>query len=395
MPQAQVIQTREELPNPLATAIGSFNQRRKEVETQERDTDELAKIYEKYNNEGKNIDDAIMNLQTNPRLSPSRRVEASNTLLELKKQNVKIQKDIQKQVDAQKEAADQENYLRQAGADEEDIALFNALPQGGKTEVGKEIIEKRERKAPPIGLINEGAEDFDRGLTPTERVKRQDERFRIQTPLVDANSKSLSSLESEGHSIQLLNELNDSGEVAEGFSNININPKTGDLIIPKLATPEEQLFAKTINDFTVKAKDSYGGRVTNFELDKFMQRLPTLANSKEGRKLILEQMRIVNEVMQLEKRAVQQVIDRYGIRNIDYAAAERIGRENIKDQVADLRNQSLALADTAAKEEKAVISQLKAKVPEGKILMRTPQGKYMSFPGKNKKQLLEKGYKEL
>ena len=48
--------------------------------------------------------------------------------------------------------------------------------------------------------------------------------------------------------------------MGQGLQSLNVNPFTGSLIIPSQASPEEQTYVKIINDFTVKAKDSYEGK---------------------------------------------------------------------------------------------------------------------------------------
>jgi hypothetical protein len=373
---------------------------------EERENDALSQIYKQYQNEGQDIGRALMAVQSAPGISPTKRVNVANQLLQYQKQNNVSQNNILKQQETnaknlaeQQKSAEEEarniEYLKQSGASDREIAAYNAAPVGGKTEVIKNIVENQQRKEAPAGFINEGIEDFDKGLTPKERVKRQDQRFTTQTPLVNKNSEGLHALESEDLSLNLLEELDETEKVGEGLHNLNINPLTGSLFVPKVATPEEQLFVKTVNDFTVKAKDSFGARVTNFELDRFMQRLPTLANSQAGRRLIIGQMRIVNQINQLEKRALQDVFDQYGIRNIDYADAENIARKKINDQKNELKKEYLSLEQLAKKEDAELIANIKRNVQEGYSPLRKPDGSIKQFPTKNVPNLLEKGYKEL
>ncbi len=122
-----------------------------------------------------------------------------------------------------------------------------------------------------------------------------------------------------------------------GFEKWNINWVTGE---PRFGaaqlSPETQLFVKTVNDFTTKAKDSYGSRVTNFDLQQFMKRLPTLANSTEGRGLILKQMEILNEIDELDHKTLQEVYDHYGIDNINNQQAKKIANVYKKEAQKEL-----------------------------------------------------------
>lgn len=412
MPSLQMVDF-SEIPRiretPLEQTLGSFSNRLRENQVQKQDTDALSSIYEQYKRDGENLSNTLRAVQTNPNLSPSARVNTIDQLLKFQQHNAQLQKQAsQQQALTQRMEQEERKLSQEAQQDErgrraleankaspETIALYEAAPVGGKTKIIEDIVDSSARGKQPAGLASPEIDDYDLGLTPKERVKRQDDRFRIQTPLVTANSQALSSLQNEGLSIDLLEELTDSGRVGEGLNKLNINPKTGDLFIPQLANAEEQLFVKTVNDFTVKAKDSFGARVTNFELDRFMQRLPTLANSTEGRKLILKQMQTINKINQLEKSAIQDVFDKYGVRNIDYVDAENKAREQIKEQKEALRKNYTDLEKVAKKDEQAEIANIKSRVKPGYAAMRKPDGTIKQFPEKNISNLEDKGYERL
>src|SRR5690606_32286898 len=99
---------------------------------------------------------------------------------------------------------------------------------------------------------------------------------------------------------------------------------------------ETQSFIKTLQDFTVAAKDSFGARVTNFELDQFMRRLPQLLNSPEGRDLIIQQMKLVNEADKLESQSIINTLQHYGTGNIETSQLTSIAdryREKPKEEL--------------------------------------------------------------
>lgn len=358
----------------------------------------LSDIYRQYQQDGQNLERTIMDIQSRPGLSPSMRVNTVNQLLGFQKHNAQLQKNTANQlknVEKQQMATQADKSLELAGASKNQRNLYAAAPQGGQTKIIENIIETGERANPPAGLIPKGVEDLDAGLTPKERVKRQDDRFKIQNPLVEANSKSLAAAESEGMSLDLLQELDKSGKVGTGLHRLNINPKTGDLFLPAAASPEEQLFVKTVNDFTVKAKDSFGARVTNFELDRFMQRLPTLANSVEGRGLIMRQMGIVNKINQLERKALQNVFDDYGVRNIDYADAENRAKKSIESEKEALRKEFLQVEKLSREQDAEFVKKYKAATEPGFTAMKSPGGEISQFPNKNVSNLEDKGFIKL
>ncbi len=406
MPQFQMIDTSPS-PNrektPLENTLSSFSQRYQKNTQEEKDYDALKGIYQEYQNADADNKKKLFEVSFRPGISPTARVAAASQLAdeqkkihELKLQGEKKIVEQEKKILETKEKELTRKRLENSGWNPEEIDTYESASVGGQTEIIKKVEERKQREKSPENLSSK-LEDYDIGLTPKERVKRQDERFKIQTPIVQKNSDSVRALHSEGQSINLLQDLNSSGKVGEGVHNLNINPFNGELIIPKFATPEEQLFVKTVNDFTVKAKESFGARVSNFELDRFMQRLPTLANSKEGRALILRQMDIINQSAQLEKKALQEVFDEYGVRNIDFVEAERIARNRTKDRQKELDEEYLKYDQLAQKTEDEYISKIKEKTPEGMVPLRTPKGPIKYFKEKDLDILLdpEKGYRKI
>lgn len=302
--------------------------------------------------------------------------------------------------------------------------IYRAAPEGGKTQILSTLLEGAQRGVNFEDLLNQqmqagqmqgmtGAEqpsgmmqppekpekpsfkaiDYDRGLTPKERVARQEGRYGKNLPLYQESQKKLQGLEAEKDSLDTLSEL--SPKIGT-FQRLNINPSTGELIIPGLASAETQRFVKTINDFTVKAKDSFGARVSNFELDRFMKRLPTLANSEEGRRQIIRQMQIINDINTARERSLQQVFDEHGgIRNIDYDKAERLADKESKGRIENLRKESRMIEGGLEKQYQDKIKERKKDlVPSGRVAVEK-DGKMFSIPSNKLKQAVGKGYKQI
>ena len=218
-------------------------------------------------------------------------------------------------------ASMQTQRLLQRGFTPREAQLWEQFTEGGKTHLAKEIVERLQREK---GLQERGLgtaeeelqfhfgpsptefsleeEKIDTGLTPKEAISRQEGRYKTNLPLYQALQKKVQSAQQEGLAIQRLQELNESGDLPKGLQRWNINLSSGELRFPFLANADTQAFIKTINDFTTKAKDSFGARVTNFELNRFMKRLPQLLNTEEGRRVILRQMEILNEINRLHSQ---------------------------------------------------------------------------------------------
>lgn len=177
------------------------------------------------------------------------------------------------------------------------------------------------------------------GMTPKDiNTYKASLRKENTKPFEEANAKSKAS-EGELSSIIALKKLNETRKLPETIGQQigqGINPLTGRIILPKLASTEAQTFEKTINDFTTKAKDTFGARVTNFELQQFMARLPRLINSYEGRKAIIEQMELISQINAMYNKSLRDVYQNYGLGNVTPEDAERIAEHRIRDQVRNL-----------------------------------------------------------
>lgn len=251
------------------------------------------------------------------------------------------------------EASQMKEILRKAGVPEEIAELYSKATEGGKTGILQNIMDLDKRGLLNKSLFNPSNQSekqdedsqfpelpAEKGLTPAEVIKREDKRESTNIPFYNTANEKLRGYERESMALDRLQKL---PNLPTGLNKFNVNPKTGELFFPALSSPEAQLFAKTINDFTTKAKDSYGARVTNFELDRFMKRLPTLANSPEGRQLIISQMKLINDLDRLEDKSLVDVYDHYGVGRINSQQAKQLAKiyrkeqeDIIKDRFKDL-----------------------------------------------------------
>jgi hypothetical protein len=89
-------------------------------------------------------------------------------------------------------------------------------------------------------------------------------------------------------------------------------------------SPEAQEAVKLIIDSTTNIKDSYGARITNFELGTYLKKLPSLLNSPEGKDRVLRDLEKMNEINRLYISGVQDVFDRAGGSDqISFSEAEK------------------------------------------------------------------------
>lgn len=274
--------------------------------------------------------------------------------------------------------------------------LMGISSTGGQTEILKHIVDQAsrgnidlfgqspvdEQQVQDADIEEQGYQypDIDnfQGLTSKERVSTQSEYRKINKDLVTENQKQIKGAETQKRSVEQLDRLNKTGKLPKSFGRLNLNPKTGDLFLPAASNAETQLFVKTVNDFTVKAKDSFGARVTNFELDRFMQRLPTLANTAEGRDLIINQMQSINAIDELHATTLRDVYRKYGISNIDPVQAEEIAEQKEKAELESLLGNFESIVPQAPETQ------------EGEVTMMF-QGRRIAVPQDQVQQALQAG----
>lgn len=288
----------------------------------------------------------------------------------------------------------------------EKARAFSMMNTGTKTLYMQQLIEDKQRgqgefKNPPMtesfkDEMREASGEYEypqldifEGFTPKEKAKEQMTLRKENAETFGTLAKQDRSLKKEGMSLNQLKKLNEGGKLPKGMQRLNVDFDTGKLLFPAGASPEAQLFVKIVNDFTTKAKESYGARVTNFELDRFLLRLPSLANTQDGRTLILEQMQTVNELDQLHSESLKKVYQKYGLKNIDSMNAERIAEDLRRDKEEDLMQRFNNVTEILENEE------LRIRKPEGKVAMQLPDGRKGYFPEENVQNVLDLGGKRL
>lgn len=287
--------------------------------------------------------------------------------------------------------------------------LYGTATEGGKTEIIKNFLDLEKRGLLPNQSTQEEGKEADnsaletdgfqwpkiqpeRGATPSDMIKREDKREAVNIPFYNENRQELRSSQNQGRLINRLIQLNDSEKLPKGFGRVTIDPKSGEIFFPGTTNAETQLYEKTINEFTTLAKDSYGARVTNFDLQQFMRRLPRLSNSSEGRKLILQQMKIVNDLNDLEKQSLIDVYDKYGVGRINTQQAQKIATDYRKGKEEALISRLNDLDGMLNKIENP--KSASPDVPEGRIKVEF-NGKVGHISADQLEEALKQGYKRV
>lgn len=99
--------------------------------------------------------------------------------------------------------------------------------------------------------------------------------------------------------------------------------------IPALMNEGSQEFSKIVANFVNGAKESFGSRISNFELESFLKTLPNLSQSPEGRKRVIANLKNINRAAIEYNEAKKEILkEHHGLPPIDLADEidDRIGK---------------------------------------------------------------------
>lgn len=207
--------------------------------------------------------------------------------------------------------------------------------------------------------------------------------------------KDLKTNEQEQMRLERLDELSESGKIASSWK---IWPfyKEGKLSTPFLFSPQTQEFMKIVADFTRGARDSFGARVTNFELGVFLQKLPSLMNTPKGRKMIIHNLSTMSKLNELRDKGIKEAFDEAGgIGKITFDKAEKRMRKKYGKEINELKREYIKPSITAKETKKAEKQRpAKSKQKEGFTRMIDPVTKKdMWLKNENVERAKEAGWR--
>lgn len=92
-----------------------------------------------------------------------------------------------------------------------------------------------------------------------------------------------------------------------------------------LLTPESQEFQKIQQDFLKNAKEVFGNRISNYEVEQYLKTVPDLTQSPEGKKRVIRDLRAFNKASESRYNAMKQIIKENGNKR----------PENLEEQIED------------------------------------------------------------
>lgn len=288
------------------------------------------------------------------------------------------QKEIEKK---QSKLEDQKNYdVIKSSFGKEAADLWSVSDQGAKTELVKKALEHKERGKNLSELLNdtqsqaptlpqdEYAYDFS-GRTLNQKFDQMNQLRKENIPILEKTQAKLRASELENFKINRLEQLSEEvpSSMIEQLVNL-INPITGDFIVPKGASPAAQEYQKIIADFTKNIKESYGSVVSDLDLKTFLQSLPSLANSKEGRRQIFNYMRQVRAIEDDYNKGILEAFIKYSPEGISQemlfkSVNDKLSKNNSIKELENLDSSIRQMAGLSSKQNQNI----KVKSPDGTV----------------------------
>jgi len=180
-----------------------------------------------------------------------------------------------------------------------------------------------------------------------------------------------------------MQKLNDKGTLIPGAFNAAL--KKFGLDIESLKNPDSQEFEKLSVDMLKNARQIFGSRVTNFEVQMFLKAIPNLSQSQEGRNRVLRNLKIMNEGNFLRAKEMRSIIkENNGVPPYDLAEQiqERVGPE--LDKLSKEFTTDVPAETVETKEQN---------IPIGSVKVQSPSGEMGYIPQENLEAALKAGYK--
>ena len=184
-------------------------------------------------------------------------------------------------------------------------------------------------------------------LQGKEDLLRKKFEYQKEHDIFAKNEPELVKMEDELHNL----ELEDAryGRLEELFADESKFPsavlaaalsKEGQIrpIAGALLTPEAQEAVKLITDSLSGAQNTFGGKVSNFEAATYLKGKPSLLNTAEGRKRVLQDLRLINNFNRLSDEGVLDIIQQKGgADKISLSSARRIWKKQHEGDIKEFK----------------------------------------------------------
>ena len=136
-------------------------------------------------------------------------------------------------------------------------------------------------------------------------------------------------------------------------------------IPPALFSADAETAEKLSIDLTKNIQQFYGSRILQSEFQAFMKSIPSLRNSTEGRKRIVENMKKFNDLRRLEYNKARAL-------ELDYESKKKPIPPDFRRRVYEsMEKDASALADSFKNANQGRLNENSQNLPEGKVRVKT------------------------
>jgi len=301
------------------------------------------------------------------------------------------------------------------GGGEEGFALEEApTPGGGEELIGAEasygappprqkggLAELSDEQEAAVSVLNP-ALGRQVSAAKTRQSKETAERWKYNKGYLEETSKSMQRGREELDTLKEMNTLNDSGKLIPSLYQ-NFLKRVG-LDWAAFKNPESEEYEKMSAGFVRGAKDIFGGRVAVQEMTFFMKTIPTLMNTETGRRLVTKALEHIAAGKILRGEETDAVLAEYERRglpppyNLRGIVDRRVGPkldklgQQIRDDMAQIREEARNKPGFFSRGKKKGKASKSPEVPQGTVLVRSPDGKVGHIPKGRLKEAMKAGY---
>lgn len=197
----------------------------------------------------------------------------------------------------------------------------------GKPEVRQQILKQaaKQQVAPevaPVTGVEAAAKQGGFKLGPTPEDRRHQEKIEVQREAATKKEiadqykatkeirheivEKAKSARQDLKDLERLEELEKEGKLdTPGY--VEFLNRAG-LDIPALSNPGSEEFKKIESNFLRNAKQYFGGRISNYEVEQFLKTIPSLSQSPEGRKRVIANLKYVSRAALEHNNALKEVV---------------------------------------------------------------------------------------
>lgn len=178
-----------------------------------------------------------------------------------------------------------------------------------------------EKQATEIAKFQQQEKHFD----TKQKFAEQKEADKETLPYYKEITKEAVSAKNNDKRLNRMEQLINGGKIAGPITSSLIDTAAKGIFgigvdLSGLQNADTQEFNKISKDFLKEAKSIFGSRLTDTDVKAFLQTVPTLLNSDEGKKRVIYNLKSFNEAAKLRKEVADKIIEENGgrrPRNLD------------------------------------------------------------------------------